>query len=472
VWAGVFVSLVIVPFVASGNPLLAVVLVGTVAILATAVLRPLWLLWASVLTLIVVPTYIRFPLVPGLPPLPVALVLLAALCGILVIASTLEARGIAPLGADGRRFAGVLLLFAFVLLLSLVDPRTGVNSVDFWIKIVVVPSMLCYAMLRLVRSASDLRTLFLVVVVGSLVAAVYALGEFVSGTNLVLQYFEGKGEERDLYWEGEDFAQAGVIHRTYSLFTNPIEFGALMSMVYPYAMLRVVDARSIPSRVASSVVVLLLLLGATLSFSRGPMLAVLVTTVGLGVVLPQLRRPLAIAATTCAVALVAVWPWFGDRVVERVTDVPNVTLRLKLWSIAAHMAADHPLLGVGLGNFPEYQFDTIRNNRIDTRTEPNALRIRTSENFYLQLAAETGALGLLAFLFLIVTTTRLALGLRRRIPPGEANTLLFASVGALVAYAVNALTVVVYQFYVITVVCGLAFGALLILDRIHPRAST
>ena len=230
------------------------------------------------------------------------------------------------------------------------------------------------------------------------------------------------------------------------------------------------QARNSRSRIAWSTVALLLLMGLTLSFSRGPMLAFLVTTIGLGVVFRPLRRLLAFAAAASALTLAAAWPWYGDQLVERVTDADNVTLRLKLWSIAAHMATDHPLFGVGLGNFPEYQFATIRKHHIDTRSEPNALRIKTAENIYLQFAAETGAIGYLALSLLVVTTARLALALRRRVPPGDATTLLFASLAALVAYAVNGLTVVVYQQYVITIAAGLAFGALLILDRIHPRA--
>lgn len=465
--AGAIVVLAIV--LATGNALFAVALVGGAAVVAAAVLRPLWVLWASVLTLVVVPTYVRVPVLPALPALPVSLLLLLVLGATHALASLLGARGTPPLGAGGRRLATALAVFAFVLLLSLADGRTSVDSVDMWIKVVVVPLLLCHAMLRLVRSAADLHSVFVMLVVGSLVAALYAIAEFASGTNVVLQYFQGQGPDREWYWEGKDFERVGSVHRTYSLFTNPIEFGALMSMVYPYSMLRLLDAHSLRSRSIWLTVTLLLLIGTLLSFSRGPMVAVVATTVGLAVGIRSLRGPLVILATACALAVLALWPWFGGQIVDRLSDKSNVTLRLKLWSIGAHVALDHPVLGAGLGNFPRYQFEAIRKHHIDTLSEPNALRVQTTENLYLHLAAETGAVGLAAFALLVAAMVRLAWGLRNRGLPLEGKTLLFATNALLGAYAVNSLTVVGYQQYVITVVCGLAFGALLILDRIYPR---
>lgn len=469
-WAAGAVALVLVLLLALGHLAIAFGLIAAGLLFVTAVLRPVWLLWGSVFTLVAVPTYARMKVLPGVPPLTISLVLLAMLCAVLVLASLLGARGVPPLADDGRRVVRALFLLGLTLLVSAVT-QPGPESVDFWIKVVVVPGMVCFAMLRLVRTTSDLRALFLALIGGSIAAALYAVGEFASGRNPVLQFFEGQGEDSDWYWEGADFARMGAIHRTYSVFTNPIEFGALMSMVLPYAILRFMDARHARARVAWCAVALLLLLGLTLSFSRGPMVATLVTALGLGVVFRAVRRFLVYAAVAGALAAAAAWPWYGEKVADRIGDKSNVTLRLKLWEIGAHVAADHPLFGVGLANFPEHQLETVRKHRIDTLGEPNSVRIKTTENVFVQFAAEAGAVGYVALALVAVATVRLVLGLRRRLPQGDPTSLLFASVAVLVAYAVNGLSVVVYQEYVTTIVAGLGLGALLVLDRIHPRAA-
>ena len=459
--------------VATGRPWQLLALAVAAGLLAVAVWRPLWLLWASVLTLIIIPTYVRFNLLPGLPALPAALALLVLLCGTLLLARLFGAHRLEPLRPAGRRMARAMALFGGALAVSLFDARTGADSIDFWVKIVVVPALLCYAMLRLLHGVAELRELFGLLVIGAVIAALYAVGEFVSGTNIVLQYFEGQGPEADWYWEGADFARAGQLQRTYSLLTNPIEFGALLSMVVPYTALRLMDASTGRARAGWALAAVLLLVGIALSFSRGPMVAVAVTSAGLACFFPKLRRWLVLGLAAALLALAVAWPWVGDRLGDRVGDAYNVTLRLKLWSIAGHMAADHPLLGVGLGNFPEYHMQTLNRHRISVLTEPNALRVHTAESLYFQLAAETGALGLLALSVLTWALLRLVWSLWQRLPPGEARILLFASVAGVVAYAVNGLTVVVFQLYVITVTCGFMFGALLLLDRLagEPHAS-
>jgi len=219
------------------NSFVVLGVMGAVGVTALSFRRPIWVLWGSIFTLIVFPTYIRIPIVPGLPPITVSLALLGVLFGVLLLKAVLSHGG-SPCGPRGRRFRVAFVVFGTVLLLSLVDPRTVTNSVDFWIKVIVVPWLLGYAMLRLVHDAADLDRLFKIAIAGSLIAVAYAIGEFMSGTNILHEIFLRQGEERDWYWQGEDFERVGSLHRTYALFTNPIEFGALMSMVYPYPLLR------------------------------------------------------------------------------------------------------------------------------------------------------------------------------------------------------------------------------------------
>jgi len=256
------------------------------------------------------------------------------------------------------------------------------------------------------------------------------------------------------------------VHRVYSLFTNPIEFGALMSMIYPYALLRASFSPTRAGQIGWAGVTLALLGGAMLSFSRGPILAIVVTALALACLVRPARKFVAAGVLVAVLGLAVIWPFIGHLVEERVRDIDNVTLRLKLFTIAWHMALDHPVIGVGFANFPYYQDETIRSNRINTLVEPNAERIHTSENMYLQLAAETGILGFAAFGVLLIAYSALVVWLYRRAASIRLRTFVLASATAVVAYLLNGLTVVSYQQYVMTLVAGFALAVPLLVERL------
>ena len=455
--------------VALANPLLILGIVVAAGVTWLSFRQPVWVLWAAVLALMVIPTYIRFPVVPGLPPLTVSLALLVVLVAVLLLKALLGERNL-PCGPMGHRLIAAFMLFGAVLLLSLTDPRTATDSVDFWIKLVVVPWLLGYAMLRLARDPAGLDRLFKIVTAGALVAVAYAIGELLSGTNILQDMFL-HGEDRLQFAKGEDFLRVGIPHQAYSLVTNPIEFGALMSMVLFYPLLRASYARARLAQIAWGAAALAIVIGVLLSFSRGPLVTAAVTTVALSWIVKPARKLVLVSALTAVLSLVAAWPFIGDKVQNRLTNVENVTLRFTLFTIAWKMALDHPLLGVGIGNFPEYQTETIREHRINTIAEPHADRVHTSENLYLQLAAETGFLGLTAFLLLLAAYFALTVRVYRNALPGDVRILTLASVMAVVAYLLNGFTVASLQHYVITLVAGFAFVAPMLLEKPLPATT-
>ena len=60
--------------------------------------------------------------------------------------------------------------------------------------------------------------------------------------------------------------------------------------------------------------------------------------------------------------------------------------------VAGQMFFDHPILGVGVGNYPVYYQSYSRRIGLDPRTEN-----REPHNLFLEVAAETGLVGLLVF---------------------------------------------------------------------------
>jgi O-antigen ligase len=64
--------------------------------------------------------------------------------------------------------------------------------------------------------------------------------------------------------------------------------------------------------------------------------------------------------------------------------------------VAAQIFADHPFIGVGYDNFDVYYLDYSQYVGLDTRREE-----RQAHNLFMEVAAETGLLGLLTFLLLL-----------------------------------------------------------------------
>jgi O-antigen ligase len=85
----------------------------------------------------------------------------------------------------------------------------------------------------------------------------------------------------------------------------------------------------------------------------------------------------------------------------------NVTTRLQAWSVAARLAADHPLLGVGPGNFRIY-YPRLTGPRDGTPT------LAVAHDAYLDVAAELGVVAAILFLaYLGLTFRRLTIAVRR-----------------------------------------------------------
>lgn len=106
----------------------------------------------------------------------------------------------------------------------------------------------------------------------------------------------------------------------------------------------------------------------------------------------------------------------------------NIQSRLDAWSGAARLTADHPLLGVGPGNFQSYFFRA-------TDRPSGSLLLTQVHNTYLDVASELGVIALILFVSFIamsfshaVKAERMSLG-----PPGLASALATALVVAAVS---------------------------------------
>jgi len=132
--------------------------------------------------------------------------------------------------------------------------------------------------------------------------------------------------------------------------------------------------------------------------SRGALISLGVACLAALILFPaQRRRLLGFAAVAVAIAAVAVSTTPGA--LTRITDLGGGTSgRSDIWAAATQVFQQHPIVGVGLNNFPvvEPRFSLLHRNV--TRATYIAEDPYPVHNTYLQLLAETGVVGLLGFL--------------------------------------------------------------------------
>ncbi len=125
-------------------------------------------------------------------------------------------------------------------------------------------------------------------------------------------------------------------------------------------------------------------------------------------------------------------PTTGGTATDAPGDAPRpstVRVRIELWRGTAQMIAEHPLAGVGCGQWPVHypRYRSQQEIELSTFERAFASRPQTAHNDYLELTAETGAVGAVLGLASIIA---LGLAIRRR---GLAAGAVLIAFGALMA---------------------------------------
>jgi O-antigen ligase len=108
--------------------------------------------------------------------------------------------------------------------------------------------------------------------------------------------------------------------------------------------------------------------------------------------------------------------------------------RMQFWAAASRMTTAHPLAGVGIGRYYKEVYRWAPDQSALVRTQENA------HNYYLQVAAEMGVPGLLAFLGLLGIGAASAVRVCRSPAPRETRMLALGVCSAIVAFSVTLLT--------------------------------
>lgn len=190
---------------------------------------------------------------------------------------------------------------------------------------------------------------------------------------------------------------------------DPNFYAQILLMVFPLAVYRFLEERFLVLRVMGGVAAALIAAAAIFTYSRGALISLAV----IGILVTRERQwnpyKAAVIAVAVAVVLVAIFPvGYWERFVQLrdlfVSDTELQTERslrgrTSEMIIAWQMFLDHPLLGVGPGNYDKNYLDYSFLLGIDSR-----LQERQAHSLYLETAAELGAVGL-AVLFGIILST-------------------------------------------------------------------
>jgi putative inorganic carbon (HCO3(-)) transporter len=273
------------------------------------------------------------------------------------------------------------LLVGMSVLLALAvspDPAAGVlDAVRFALFIAFF-----FLVVQMVRTRRQVQRIVQVIVLSGSVAAVWGLYGF-----LVL---------------GRDRAGGPI--------KDPNDFAYLLACLLPLAAFLIGFDR--PRRALWIVCFVAVAACTAATLSRGALVGLAVAVAwGLATRRISLRAVVAAVVSVAAVGLLAFVVW-GPAINHKLESkeriaATNVSSRRALWRGAVDMWSARPLTGVGPGRFgteaPRYVHD-----------EPNLLRNPLAHNTYLQALAETGVLGLAAFLAFLGTTWQLLTRARRR----------------------------------------------------------
>ena len=314
-------------------------------------------------------------------------------------------------------------LFGYMLVevLSTMGARDTADATDSLIGFLISGFGLYFVITNVVRTYSSLRSAVWVVLV--VAAAIGALTTFQAATHTYGTDYAGFATV-DL--PGKDVAGETLLASTQGTprSSGPVgetnRYGQVMLVLIPIGLMLALGERRPLLRRLAIVLTILIVLGMVTTFSRGAFLG-LVAVLLIAVLFRYVRLAhLGLLAVTVVMLLVA-FPKLGERLNELqalaaiedssvgqqiVGDSGNLRGRATSAVAALLVWADHPLFGVGRGQFQQYyeQYAGI----VATQTSINA-RIdfgesRQAHNLYTSVAAETGALGFVFFIAVFLVT--------------------------------------------------------------------
>jgi O-antigen ligase len=321
---------------------------------------------------------------PGITKPLVALVFLG------VLANRLLSRDLPGL----KRSEWLLLVYGGIWLASSLvanDRDIALRRVADFVKDFVI--LLCIVYPLESRPGAWKRAVWLVILSAGVLAAIAA-------------YQAVTGHTEQTFFGFSKFVHAQIVEnvddgRLIGPLDDPNYFGQILVAVLPLALYRVLDERKLMLKLLALATALFLVMAILNTYSRGAFLAMVLVLILIAIE-RRIRPSLVLLVALSSAVIIPFLPArFTDRLetlsifTDREASVHSEVSfrgRTSEMLVGVRMATDHPLLGVGIGNYAVNYQDYASQLGLEHRTED-----RQAHSLYLEMAAETGMLGVLAF---------------------------------------------------------------------------
>ena len=290
----------------------------------------------------------------------------------------------APLDASIWIFIGIfviLLLFSPVLSIGIEGLRAIVQYMIWY-----------FLVLQLLKDQRSVNILLAVFVCLAGCLAIHGIYQYVVGVEMPEGWVSGSEVIRT---------------RVYSILSSPNIFGSLNLMALPisYSLARTAKRNRVK---AIYYLLCVFMLGAlAFTYSRGAWLGA-VCAVGIYVLVKN--KKLVVPAIMLGILVLIFVPGIRNRLLFMFSSTYLASSmkagRLIRWLTALEILKEHPLTGLGLGQFGGA---VAMNNGLSTLVNGEVVKTYYMDNYYLKIAVEAGIIGLIVFLWLMYQVVMVSL---------------------------------------------------------------
>lgn len=288
---------------------------------------------------------------------------------------------------------GLYGLVSFSSMLYAIDTSRTISALSDYIKDVIITILI----IILLRRTTTFRNVIWVLLLAGIFMGSITTFQQITGTFETDYWGFGQANVQNIIGQSNDYRIAGPIG-------DPNFYSQILLVLIPLALDRLWHERNLLLRGLAAWALTVCLLSTLFTFSRGAFLGLIL--VGALFIWHYRIRFMPLLITLLLGGLLAqfVPDQYFDRVQTITSFIPGlgdeqnarneISFRGRISEMQASwlMFEEHPLLGVGLDNYAVHYRSYTRRLGIDARLED-----RAAHNLYLEVAAETGLLGLATF---------------------------------------------------------------------------
>jgi len=345
------------------------------------------------------------------------------------------------------------VFFAAFALFTLVSysgsPFTLSKAVQNYWDVWLVP-VLAYLMARqLFRSEQDMKRVGVTLGIIGVYMGLLATHEQLTGVIL-------------FYPENRSVIYTTHIRRVVNLLGNPATLAACLSIAAPFAARGMVEAVTRWRRLVWVGVLLIMGMGSLMCYNRSGWLGFVLSLLVMIPFYPRFRKVFLPVFLVAGVALLAAWGIVSatPAVRERLEAQGPIVGRIESYTAALRMAAAHPILGVGQGNYGKY-YSLYARGVESQYFDPNRRVTASPHNSLLYVLANGGLVTFLPYIGFILSSFFITFKFYRRVKErtGRARGLIVASWGAMVGYLIPCMGADLVAIPYLSVLCFLVVGA-------------